>query len=423
MSQYHKTQIAIIGAGQAGSQLAIELLQNDFDVTLFNNRSAEQILNGKILSSQGMFDSALVHERRLGLNFWDSTAPKNTIVSFSLAAMNSPEVALHWKGKTRAFYQSIDQRLKFSRFMDEFVKRGGELIIQDVNTIELNHIAKNHDLTIVAAGKGEIGQLFDRDDALSCFDKPQRALACFYLKNVHPENSSGVCANIIPGIGEVFLMPGLTKSGTCEMLLMEGLPQGAFDCWKNDVSPQENLNYAKNLLKQHAPWVWERCQHAELTDEQATLIGAFSPTIKNPIKKLSCGKTVFGLGDTVVLNDPVAGQGANTAARAAAHYAKEIINRKNKFFDEEWMTKVFNDYWNHDGVYSTEWSNMLLMPPPAHVIDLLGAASINPKIANLLAEGFNNPGLFFPWIKDPQETKNLIASFEQQSSVHETEHV
>lgn len=68
-------RIAIVGAGQAGLQLALGLLAKGYHVTLTTNRNGEDIRNGKVMSSQCMFNAALQSERDLGLNFWEDQCP------------------------------------------------------------------------------------------------------------------------------------------------------------------------------------------------------------------------------------------------------------------------------------------------------------------------------------------------------------
>lgn len=114
--------ISIIGAGQAGLQLGIGLLKLFYEVSIYNPQAAKEVPNGFILSSPSMFHSALQNERNLGLNFWDEICPKNTTVTYTLFQSTKPEIALNWRGKTSQFYQAIDQRLKFSRWMEEFIR-------------------------------------------------------------------------------------------------------------------------------------------------------------------------------------------------------------------------------------------------------------------------------------------------------------
>jgi 2-polyprenyl-6-methoxyphenol hydroxylase-like FAD-dependent oxidoreductase len=48
-------KITILGGGQAGLQLACGLLSKGFEVKLVQNRTAEDIRTGKVMSSQCMF--------------------------------------------------------------------------------------------------------------------------------------------------------------------------------------------------------------------------------------------------------------------------------------------------------------------------------------------------------------------------------
>lgn len=407
--------IAIVGAGQAGLQTAIALLKKGFSVSLFTNRSAKQVLEGRILSSQGMFHTALANEKALGLNFWDDICPQNKQVTFSLGVPQKAQRALSWQGTTHKFYQSVDQRLKFSRWMKEFENLGGDIFIQDVGLSELNKIAKQHELTLVAGGKSEISQAFPINNVRSRFSTPQRALSCLYVKGVKPAvGSQGVRANIIPGVGEFFIMPGLTLNGSCEMMLFEGIPKGKFDCWHGIKNVHEQLTVAKKLLKEFIPWEAERCLYAEPTDEQAGLVGQYTPVIRRPCLPLPCGKYAFGLGDTVVLNDPIAGQGANSASKAAKLYVDSIIGRGAQPFDQEWMEETFELNWHNHAKWATKWSHLLLMPPAPHIVKLLSAAASSPTISNILANAFDDPSTLFPWIMDPEDTLHAIAAIEKE---------
>lgn len=411
-----KSTIAIIGAGQAGLQLAYGLLKEGYQVNVFADKTPGQIRDGFILSSQGMFDIALSFERKLNLNFWDEICPKNTAVTMTFINPNSNSIqkAMEWTGTTRKPYQSIDQRLKFSYWMQHLNNFNGKLIIQSIDLMALDKIANEHDLTVLAIGKGEIGSIFPRNDERSIFSTPQRKLACIYVKNMTPCALSGVHANIIPNVGEYFTMPGLTFNGACEMMLFEGIPGGNFDCWDNFNTPNAQLMKALQLLENYVPWEFERCKNIELADLKAALIGGYTPVIKHPTYQLPCGKFVLGIGDAVVLNDPIAGQGANNAAKAADIYLREILKNENEIFDEQWMLQTFECYWQECAQWATAWTNLLLQPPAPHVIELLKKASQLPELANTFADGFDNPAILFPWINDPEATAAVIKSVQEQ---------
>jgi hypothetical protein len=169
-------EIAIIGAGQSGLQLAIALKRKNFNVSVFSNRLPDQIRTGRILSSQGMFHTALTIERALGIDLWELKSPQNTAMTFILADPITHSPIIQWQSLLPP-YQSIDQRIKIPEWMEIFQNDGGNLIIKDVDISDLYQISQSHDLTIVSAGKSEICQLFKINEQESPFKTPQRMLS------------------------------------------------------------------------------------------------------------------------------------------------------------------------------------------------------------------------------------------------------
>jgi hypothetical protein len=160
-----------------------------------------------------MFDSALELERDLGLNYWEEECPKVAGMSFAVPDGFGGKI-MDWSARLDAYAQSVDQRLKIPRWLEEFVKRGGELRIQSADLDELEKCARTHDLVIVASGKGTLGELFETDPSHSPYAQPQRALALTYVRKMRPrERFSAVCFNLIPNVGEYFVFPALTTTG------------------------------------------------------------------------------------------------------------------------------------------------------------------------------------------------------------------
>lgn len=395
----------IVGAGQAGLQLGIGLLQRGYKVTLISDKNSADFLKGPIFSTQGLFDTALQNERDLGLNFYESNCPKNTTIRFKIALPHQPII---FEGKVSAYFQAVDQRLKFSRWLDYFVTLGGELRVKKIILSELEELAPQYNLTLIATGKGELGQLFKRNEDESFYRNPPRILAAQYLQGMIPMEPYGMRATIIPGVGEYFTMSGLTLNGYCEMLLFEGIPGGHFDCWQDVHTAAQQLATSRMLLERYAPVDAERYECATLADPKAILRGAYTPIVCHPIAYLPhSGKAVFGIGDAVVLNDPIAGQGANNASKAAKIYLDSIVACGKMQFDEDWMQMVFDRYWAYAKA-ATQLSNMLLQPMPLSVINLFLAATNDQELANKLANGFQDPTTLFPWIFDVTATSDVV---------------
>ncbi|MBC2642617.1 MULTISPECIES: styrene monooxygenase/indole monooxygenase family protein [unclassified Rhodococcus (in: high G+C Gram-positive bacteria)] len=401
-------KITIVGAGQAGLQLAIGLVDAGYDVTVVSNRTPEQIREGKVMSSQCMFGGALARERAVGLDLWSEECPSVEGISFTVA--DSGNKAFSWASRLDLPAQSVDQRVKMPLWLKEFESRGGSLVLQDAGIGDLEEFATDSDLVILAAGKGEIAKMFERDATRSVFDRPQRALALTYVNGMVPrEEHSAVAFNMIPGVGEYFAFPALTTSGPCEIMVMEGVPGGPMDCWADVSTPEEHLAKSKWVVETFVPWEAERCADITLTDDNGILAGRFPPTVRKPIGVLPSGANILGLADVVVLNDPLTGQGSNNASKCAASYLASILEHGDRPFDAEFMTTTFERYWDY-AQYVVSWTNALLSPPPEHVLKLLGAASTEPRIARRFANGFDDPRDFFHWFMTPESAAQYLAA-------------
>ncbi|CCN48884.1 putative oxygenase [Vibrio nigripulchritudo MADA3029] len=403
--------IAIVGGGQAGLPLAVRLLDNDYRVTVVTNRTPENVRNGRVLSSQCMFDDALQIERDSGLNLWEKNCPNVDGIGFSVP---HPEVAgekaIEWSATLDKPAQAVDQRVKMPIWMELFESKGGKLVIEDVGIPELENLTATHDLVILAAGKGEVVRLFERDETRSAFSKPQRALALTYVNGMKKQDDfSQVAFNLIPGVGEYFTFPAFTTSGPCDIMVFEGIPGGPMDCWNDVTTPQEHLSKSKEILDTFAPWEAERCQHIELTDENGILAGRFPPTIRKPVMTLPSGRLVFGMGDAVATNDPITGQGSNNATKAAKVYGDAIIARGEQSFTADWMNQTFETFWDYASSV-VNWTNSLLLPPPPHILELLASAQQIPSLASTIANGFNHPPNFYPWWEDANLCHSVIES-------------
>lgn len=402
--------VAIVGAGQSGLQLGLSLLETGYTVTIVTNRTADDIRQGKVMSSQCMFHTALQTERDVGLNFWEEQCPAVEGIGFTLVNPETGDAAFSWSARLERYAQSVDQRVKMPYWIEEFERRGGKLIIQDVGIDELEQLTAEYELVLLAAGKGEVVKQFERDAQRSTFDKPQRALALTYVKGMKPISPySRVTFNVIPGVGEYFCFPALTVNGPCEIMVFEGIPEGPMDCWQDAKTPEQHLQMSKDILNTYLPWETERCSEIELTDAGGYLSGRFAPSVRKPILTLPSGRKVFGMADALVVNDPITGQGSNNAAKCSKIYFDAILARDSQEFSSEWMQQTFESYWNYAETV-VAWTNSLLVPPEPQMIDVLAAASQNQAIASTIANNFDDPRQFAPWWFDQSAAQRFIQS-------------
>ncbi|MFE0171672.1 styrene monooxygenase/indole monooxygenase family protein [Streptomyces sp. NPDC059002] len=405
-------KILVVGAGQSGLQIALGLQAQGYEVTLMSNRTADEIRSGRVMSTQCMFHAALQHERDIQANFWESQAPKIEGVGVSVAGPDGARV-IDWVGKLDGYAQSVDQRVKMAGWMETFAQRGGQLVIHGAAVSDLDYFSRAYDLVLVSAGKGELVSMFERDAARSPFAEPQRALSVAYVHGLgprpeHPEFDAVRC-NLVPGVGELFVMPTLTTSGRADILFWEGVPGGPLDAFQGIKDPSEHLALTLELLEKFLPWEYARATKVELTDAGGTLAGRYAPTVRKPIGRLPGGGLVLGVADVVVANDPITGQGSNSASKCAASYLSSIVEHGDRPFDETWMQSAFDRYWD-TAQWVTKWTNAMLGAPPEHVLNILGAAGQLQPVADRFANGFNDPADFENYFYDPEKAAAYLES-------------
>ncbi|MCY1077603.1 styrene monooxygenase/indole monooxygenase family protein [Archangium lansingense] len=402
--------IAIVGAGQAGLFLGFGLLEDGHAVTLFSDQTADAILNGQLPSGMGLFEDAVKKEAALGLTFWEDVMTRGEGAVLELINPDG-SVGLHIAPPVPRPHRSVDQRLKNSRWMKELERRGASIrIVPLANQDELDRHVAGFDLVLVATGKGSISTLFSRDAERSPFDRPQRHITGFHVKNFRPELRSGTI-RILPGLGEVVITPFYGRENIKgRFLLIEGIPGGPLDYLPRALPGRELLKEVQQNLRGLLPGQLEDLQDAELPSEQCWLRGTLTPTVRHPVGRLPSGKAVLGLGDAIMLHDPLAAQGGNNATHMADFYRTRIREHAGQPFTAEWMQRTFDDFWQVYGQYAMGVTAGLLMPPAPHQQAVLVSAHHVPAVATALIDGLYDPRALFPWFVNPATTREFLHS-------------
>lgn len=402
-------KIAIVGAGESGVQLAIGLQRRGYEITLISDRTPQEVLSGNVMSSQCLFSSALAAEEKMDLTAITSADPTDPALQIGGIEMNVlGDQQFSWAAQLDAPARSVDQRVKCSSWIDAFVGQGGDFRVEKVTVARLEDFVRAYDLVVVSTGKGELGQIFTRDKSRSPYDKPQRALALTYVTGAVDGDAAAIRMSIKPGVGEFFTFPGLTAAGKCQMMVFEGIPGGPMDSWAGIQTPAAHLEHSRRMLQEHFPEEALRFEDAKLTDAGATLRGWITPTVRHAVGRLPSGGMVFGLGDAIVLNDPLTGQGSNNAALASQYYEDAILRRGDEPFDEEWMLRTFEEFWRGWAQWSVTWTNSMLKPLKSHQLALLSQAAAHPALAAAIVNGFDDPRGFFPWWYDEAEAGDFV---------------
>lgn len=401
-------KIAIIGAGQAGLHLGIGLVDAGYKVTLFSDRTPEAILHSKPMGTPVLFSDALQHERNLGLNFWDDKS-SNCVRFCNDVCDPQGNTVLALSANLQQPWQGVDQRLKFSTWTSEFVNRGGELAIQSMTLQDLEECAQTYDLVVVTAGRGAFSTLFKRDAQKSKYDAPKRHFASLITTGLKgdPVELRTARMTVLPGIGEIIQYPFYSNDKQATLFALSACIKEPMDRFFPAQSGQELLEISKKTIQQLKPDYYEAIADLELVDKQAWVKGAIAPMVRQPLGRLPSGSVVMGVGDVILLHDPITGQGANNATKMAHLVKERIIEHGNQRFDEFWMQQVFDEFW-HYAQYSRTLTDCLLTPPE-HLQELMVAMAENPAILTDYLQGFNHPPSLSSWFFEPEAAKNYLA--------------
>jgi flavin reductase (DIM6/NTAB) family NADH-FMN oxidoreductase RutF/2-polyprenyl-6-methoxyphenol hydroxylase-like FAD-dependent oxidoreductase len=401
-------RIAVVGAGPAGTALALGLLRQRYDVTVVSDRTPEEIRDGSVMSSQVTFESALEAESALGITRLLPQAPPIERMSYAVRRLDGTTEAFSTRLTNAA--RSVDQRVRVPLVLDEIERRGGKIVVRSASVEDLEDLARDHDLVVVSTGRGGLTSLFELDESRSPYREPQRVAALTYLRGVTPDPAGpGLRYQSVEGVGECFSTPALTVGGICDIVVVEGVPGGPLDRWDDVSTPADHLSRLQDLLAEHFPDEAARLREATLVDDRSVLHGRITPAVRRPVGVLPSGRPVLGMADVVVLNDPLTSQGANNASKSASFYL-EAIGAHSGDFDADWMQRTFDNYWRGWAKWATEWTNSWLRPAAPHQQAVVAAASHDPAVAGQIVAGFDDARLFAPWWFDAEEAERFLAS-------------
>src|SRR5262249_28415084 len=156
----------------------------------------------------------------------------------------------------------------------------------------------------------------------SPFQEAPRRLLGGLFRGVRRKVPSVFGYNFMPGIGEFYDLPFVTKEGLGTALLFEIIPGGPLE-------PLLSLRYEGDpgavdaailaAVREHGPDTYATIDPAAfgLTGPIDLVSGAVIPTARRGFVPLAGGRFAMAIGDGFASMDPITGQGGNAAARAA----------------------------------------------------------------------------------------------------------
>jgi 2-polyprenyl-6-methoxyphenol hydroxylase-like FAD-dependent oxidoreductase len=382
--------IGIIGAGVAGLHLGLQLRQHDIPVTIYTNRTPEQVRDGRVMNSVAHMHVTQALEADLGVDHWPGDEYKYT----AHYHYNGWGEERTYRGDFTAASRAIDYRIYLPRLMEDFTDRGGIIEYRDLSAGEIHALTDVHDLVVVSTGKGEIGAMFPRRADKSPYDRPQRKLAVAFWQGVRRREPNGVEVSVIPGVGELLAIPMWSFSGQVTALLFESVPGGAQEVLTDqryEDDPQAYRRLTLEMLERYHPTVFELVNIDEfrIQNDKDILQGAVTPVLREDYVRLPNGKFLLALGDVHLTVDPVQAQGANSAAYSARVVGDAIL--EDDVFDQRFMQKVAARRAERIEA-ANDWINTMIHNPPLPQIPALFTAMAGNKVlVDEFTENFNYP--------------------------------
>ncbi|HEX2572343.1 MAG TPA: styrene monooxygenase/indole monooxygenase family protein [Polyangia bacterium] len=406
------SKIGIVGAGVAGLHLGLFLLQRGIIPTLYSELRPDEMRKARLLNTTFLAGTAREQMRQLGVAHWD--VPDTSVHEFDFSITGLPSMG--FRTPIRPPFQFIDMRLYLPKLLEDFAERGGRVVTSGVlDAVAVTDLSAAHDLVVVASGRGSLASMFPRIAERSPYIEPQRRLFAGLFRGVRFPQPFRFTQQAVPGHGEAGEFQLLTFGGPVTALLVLAVPGGALEGIthiRHDDDPQAFNKEVLEFVRQHLPQVFARIEEPSrfgALGPSDVLQGAIVPVVRRGVVELHPGRYALALGDAHVTHDPIIGQGANAASRAAWLLGELLTARvaEGGDFDGEFCANAEARLWEMLQPI-TEWSNAALMPPTPHALELLAAAARNAAIAEEFVKNFDEPRRQWEVLSKPEGTAAFL---------------
>jgi 2-polyprenyl-6-methoxyphenol hydroxylase-like FAD-dependent oxidoreductase len=384
------TSIGIVGAGVGGLHLALYLAEKGVSVTLYSDATAQQIRDGRLMNAAAHWENTRARERALGVNFFDDPEFGIRKIYFNIGL----KIPKHFEGTVEKPGSTVDHRLYTGRLLEEFERRKGNVLYNRVATVaDIESLTEEHDLVVIAAGKFAFTSLFPRDPELS-LSRPQRKLTAAIWEGYAHRDPTGLTFNIIPNVGELFENPMTTFDGNKISLFFEMVPGQLLDRTISAADPRDVSSYEnaiKKALKEHMPWTYERldAKNMRVRNPKDIVSGSITPTARIPYTRLRNGKYIAGLGDIAAVNDPLMGQGSNSAVNMSWTLGQMICEEFEP--GEAFLARYHARVADYNRAVAGINNVLVQIPVPDHGLQLMMSMRLDPTLCDWFASRFGSP--------------------------------
>src|SRR5262249_20819006 len=156
--------------------------QRGVPARLYAERSPAEQHVSRLPSTPAHFGNTRTRETALGVNHWD--VPK-ILATHIIVSIGGPQ-PLRFRGQLDTPRLYIDHRVYVAKLLEAYLGRGGKVNFGPVAAATVPELAAEHDLVVVAAGRGGLADLFPVVPERSPLDAPARIVCAAQYRGVTP---------------------------------------------------------------------------------------------------------------------------------------------------------------------------------------------------------------------------------------------
>jgi flavin-dependent dehydrogenase len=401
-------KIAIIGAGLAGTTAGLGLVNAGFDVTIYSDRDRQSLRNDTPPTGTAVyFGKSLDYDAEIIEDLYEAGNSTGMSVRIFSGAGEARVPVLEFDAPFQYRAQAVDTRLRADDRLARFLTRGGKFKVRAVTPQDVDAIAAEVDLTLVATGRGGLSELFPVDPERTVYKEPQRQLLLATFKGLDRadrqfayRSSDGArhnWFNIHAEFGETFFGPYLHKDvGATRAFIGFAKPGSPWiDLFKSVTDAQSARDAVVKLFATYFPEDAGLIQQLEPLheDPHSWFQGAVTPTVRRTVSLTANGHAVAAIGDAAVSFDPIGGQGAQNAVIQSARLVRALKEHEGAI-TYKWLQDQFDGHWDTRVEAASEVTRLFLGDAKyaAHGELLFPAAAVNTNVASA----------FFGLLSEPQ---------------------
>jgi flavin-dependent dehydrogenase len=393
-----KRKVAIIGAGLAGTTAGLGLVDAGFDVTIYSDRDRSSLRNDVPPTGTAVyFGRSLEYDAEIIENLYDIGSSTGMSVRIFSGAGEGRTPVLEFDAPFKYKAQAVDTRLRADDRLARFLARGGKFSVRSVTPQDVDAIATNVDLTLIATGRGGLSSLFPVDPDRTVYSEPQRQLFLATFKGLDHADSQFAYRssdgarhnwfNIHAEFGETFFGPYLHKDVGAAWAFIGFAKPGSpwIDLFRSVTDAQSARDAVVKLFATYFPEDTSLIEQLEPLheDPHSWFLGAVTPTVRRAVSTTANGHAIAAVGDAAVSFDPIGGQGAQNAVIQSARLIRALKEHEGEI-TYDWLRDQFDKHWDYRVEAASEVTRLFLGDAKyaAHGELLFPAAAVNTNIAS-----------------------------------------